>query len=96
MRIIDVLCSSLLLLKYFIVRIYHPSCIYSTADGSLACFQFGAIVFSVATDNLIHMTRCVYARGWMPGSVKSEGHGEGVCSISVGNALTRLQSSWNN
>lgn len=53
--------SSLLLLKYFIVRVYHPSWIYSTADGSLACFQLGALVIRVAMDRLVHTTRCVYA-----------------------------------
>lgn len=75
--------SSLLLLKSFSENT-HPSCIYS-ADGSLACFQFGAIVIRVAMVSLAYVTRCFYAPGCMPASVKSAGHGECVCSISADN-----------
>lgn len=56
--------SSLLMVKYFIVRIYRSSCVcLSTADGRPARFQSGAVVTSVTVDHLVHTTRCTYDQG---------------------------------
>lgn len=71
---------SLSLLKYFIVS----SCIYSTFNGHLACFQFGSI-------NLVLVSRWASAAQQASLGMKSIGHGEHGYLALVGKAQQRHQ-----